>query len=47
MPRLKVSYEKQSAAKESVKMIIRHFNVYKLPVQNESGGHILDGLLYI
>ena len=30
-----------------MKMIIGHFKVNILPAQNESGGYIWDGLLYI
>ena len=30
-----------------MKMIIRSVKVNLLPVQNESGGHIWDGLLYV
>ena len=40
MPRLKVNYQKQRTGKESMKMIIRHFKLNILSVQNESGGHM-------
>ena len=45
--RLKVNYQKQRTGKESMKMIIQHFKLNILPIQNESGGHIWDRLLYI
>ena len=47
MLRLKVNYQKQRTGKESMEMFMRHFKVNILPVQNESGGHIGGGLLYI
>ena len=34
LPHLKVNYQKQRTSKESMKMIIRHFKLNLLPVQN-------------
>ena len=35
VPRLKVNYQIQRTGKERMKMVIRHFKVNILPVQNE------------
>ena len=47
VPRLEVNYQKQRTGKESMNMIIEHFKLNILPVQNESGGHIWNGLSHI